>query len=276
LVELEIEELPAYFTAVDARAADAVDIHEDRPGNLLREQHVEVGPLEKAFADAAFVVEETYSCSEVNHAQMERNATLVEWDPRQHQLTIQTVSQVPFYLHLMLQKCLDLEAAQIRVIKPFVGGGFGARVEPLGFEIIASLLARAVGGKVLIAQTREEAFISHRGRPKTDIALKLAADKDGHFLGCNIDVVQAGGAYASYGIVTLLYSGAVINALYEMPASTEIAFSPTRLPAAPCAATARWTAAMPSKAWPTNWRNAWAWIPSSSAGAISCRRRRSR
>ncbi len=226
LVDLEIKELPAYFTAEEARAAGAVDLHEDLPGNLLRDQQYELGAVESGFAEAAFVVDESFVCSEVNHAQMERNATLAEYDPGKDYLTVQTCTQVPFYLHLMLEKCLEMEASRIRVIKPFVGGGFGARVEPLGFEIICSLLARAVGGKVLLPQSREEAFISHRGRPKTNIDLKLAADAEGRIQACAIDVVQAGGAYSSYGIVTLLYSGATISAIYDIPA---IAFNGQRI-----------------------------------------------
>ncbi len=218
LVDLKIKELPAYFSTEESRAASSVDLHEDRPGNLLRDQHYELGELESGFSEAAFKVEESFTCSEVNHAQMERNATIAEYDLNRHHLTIQTCTQVPFYLHLMLEKCLEMEASRIRVIKPFVGGGFGARVEPLGFEIICSLLARAAGGKVLLPQTREEGFISHRGRPKTQIDLKLAADAEGRFQACAIDVVQAGGAYASYGIVTLLYSGASISAIYDIPA----------------------------------------------------------
>ena len=58
-------------------------------------------------------------------------------------LTVQTVSQVGYYLHLMLAHCLEMDSSRIRVIKPFIGGGFGARVEALNFEIITALLARA-------------------------------------------------------------------------------------------------------------------------------------
>ncbi|MDP6173842.1 MAG: molybdopterin-dependent oxidoreductase, partial [Rhodospirillales bacterium] len=155
LVELKIKELPAYYSAKESSKAGTTDIHEDRPGNLLRDQSYSLGEMEKGFADAAFLAEESFTCSEVNHAQMERNATIAEYDPRTHNLTIQTCTQVPYYLHLMLEKTLQMEASRIRVIKPFVGGGFGARVEPLGFEIICSLLAKAVGGKVLLPQTRE-------------------------------------------------------------------------------------------------------------------------
>ena len=84
-----------------------------------------------------------FSCAEINHAQIEPHASLAEYDPLTGRLTVQTVSQVGYYLHLMLARCLEMDSSRIRVIKPFIGGGFGARVEVLNFEIITALLARA-------------------------------------------------------------------------------------------------------------------------------------
>ncbi len=55
----------------------------------------------------------------------------------------------------------------MRVIKPFVGGGFGARVEVLNFEIVTALLARAAAGQGVMELTREENFLTHRARPQT-------------------------------------------------------------------------------------------------------------
>lgn len=218
LIEIEVKELPAYFNSTDARAADAVPLHEDAPDNLLRDQDYELGDLDGEFENSDLIMESNFSCSEVNHMQMELNGSLAEYDEHRGWLTIQTVTQVPYYLHLMLAQCLGIDASRVRVIKPFVGGGFGARVEALNFEIITALLAKSVGGTVRLLQTREECFINHRGRPQTDIWIKLGLKKDGSILACDSKVVQAGGAYASYGIITLLYSGATMNALYDMKA----------------------------------------------------------
>ncbi len=218
LIEVEVRELPGYTTAAEARTADAVAIHDDLPGNLLREQDYELGDLDGGFAEADLVVDGTYVCPEINHMQMELNASLAEFDPYKGALKIQTVTQVPYYLHLMLAQCLDIDPSRVRVIKPFVGGGFGARVEALNFEIITALLAKAAGGKVRLTQTREECFINHRGRQRQDIDLKIGVKKDGTLTACDLKVVQAGGAYASYGIITLLYAGAAMNALYQLPA----------------------------------------------------------
>ena len=142
----------------------------------------------------------------------------MDYDPITGRLTVQTVSQVGYYLHLMLARCLEMDSSRIRVVKPFIGGGFGARVEVLNFEIITALLARAAAGKVLMRLSREETFLTHRARPQTDIKLRLGMRRDGRMTACACEVVQRGGAYAGYGIVTILYAGALLQGLYDIPA----------------------------------------------------------
>jgi len=218
LVELKIGELPAYYTSDAARTADAVLLHDNKPGNVEREVHHQFGDVDLGFATADLVREEVFCCAEINHAQIEPHASLAEFDPLTGRLTVQTVSQVGYYLHLMLARCLDMEPSQIRVIKPFIGGGFGARVEALNFEIVTALLARAATGKVLMELSREETFITHRARPHTDIRLKLGMNKSGRLTACELQAVQRGGAYAGYGIITILYAGSLLHGIYDIPA----------------------------------------------------------
>ena len=68
--------------------------------------------------------------------------------PLRDRLTVHASTQVPHYVHLMLAQILDMDMSRIRVIKPQVGGGFGARSEALNVELIAALLARKIGGCV--------------------------------------------------------------------------------------------------------------------------------
>ncbi len=217
-IELRIRELPAYYDSDAARAEDVVPLHDNKPGNVEREVHHQFGDVEAGFAASDLVREETFSCAEINHAQIEPHASLAEFDPLTRRLTVQTVSQVGYYLHLMLARCLEMDASQIRVIKPFIGGGFGARVEALNFEIVTALLARAAAGKVLMKLSREETFITHRARPHTDIRLKLGMTSQGRMTACELQVVQRGGAYAGYGIITILYAGSLLHGIYDIPA----------------------------------------------------------
>ena len=218
LIELELQKRPAYYRSDDARAPGAVLLHDNKPGNVEREVHHQFGEVNQGFTEADLVREETFCCAEINHAQIEPHASLAEFDPLNGRLTVQTVSQVGYYLHLMLARCLDMDSSRIRVIKPFIGGGFGARVETLNFEIVTALLARASAGKVMMKLTREETFITHRARPQTDIRLKLGMKKNGRITACECEVVQRGGAYAGYGIITILYAGALLHGLYDIPA----------------------------------------------------------
>jgi len=218
LIECELRELPAYYSSADARAAGATLLHDNKPGNIEREVHHLFGDVAAGFAQADLVQEHRIICAEVNHAQIEPHAALAEYDPAQGRLTMQSVTQVGYYLQLMLARCLDLDLSRIRIIKPFVGGGFGARVEVLNFEIITALLARAAAGKVMMQLTREENFLTHRARPQTDVTLKLGMRRNGQITACACEVVQRGGAYAGYGIVTILYAGALLQGIYDIPA----------------------------------------------------------
>ena len=218
LIRMEVRELPAYYDVSKARAPGAIDLHDDRPGNLERDAHQKFGDLAVGFATTNLVREETFDCAEVTHVHMEPHTTLAEYDAERDRIMLHSVTQVPYYVHLMVARCLDMDTSQVRVIKPFVGGGFGARTETLNFEIVACLLARAVGGKVRLKLSREETFLTHRGRPRTLIRLKLGMTRDGRLTGCICEVMQAGGAYGGYGIVTILYAGALLNAIYDIPA----------------------------------------------------------
>ncbi len=218
LIELELRRLPAYYTSEEARAPGATLLHDNKSANLEREVHHEFGNWQEGFATADLVREDKFSCAEVNHAQIEPHACLADYDPITGRLTVQSVSQVGYYLHLMLARCLEMDSSRIRVVKPFVGGGFGARVEVLNFEIITALLARATAGKVIMQLSREETFLTHRARPQTDMKLRIGMRRDGKITACACEVVQRGGAYAGYGIVTILYAGALLQGIYDIPA----------------------------------------------------------
>ena len=217
-IVLELEPLPGYFDANAARAGDALLLHQNKAGNIEREVDHVFGDVDGAMASADFVREASYHYAEVHQAMMEPNATLAQYDPERGRLTLQSVTQVPYYVHLAVARCLRMDESRIRVIKPFVGGGFGHRTETLNFEVIAALLARAAGGTVKLELSREETFLTHRGRPETDVRLKIGLTKAGAITAVDCEVVQRGGAYAGYGLVTILYAGALLHALYRVPA----------------------------------------------------------
>ncbi|HLS56860.1 MAG TPA: molybdopterin cofactor-binding domain-containing protein, partial [Zeimonas sp.] len=218
-IVLDIEPLPAYFSAGDARAPGATLLHDKKAGNVERDVDHTFGDVDAGFAAADLVREHSFHYAEVSHGQIELNAAVASYEPERDRLTTHSVTQVPYYLHLTLAQCLGMDSSRIRVVKPFVGGGFGHRVEPLNFEMVTAALARAAGGTVRIEQSREDSFLTHRGRPETDIRLRIGMKKNGEITAVDCEIVQRGGAYGGYGLVTILYAGALLHAIYRIGAA---------------------------------------------------------
>ena len=222
LVDVEYEVLPAYFDPEESMKAETNLIHDNKPHNTEKDYHHVFGDPEKGFAEADHVAQARFIANEVTHAAMEPHSTLAAFETDPHtgkpgRLTVWSSTQVPYYLQHKLSLVLEMPMAQIRVIKPLVGGGFGGKSEVIPLEIIAAVAARKANAPVKITYTREEVFWAHRGRPRTIIDLKTGAKNDGRLTAVKARVVQDGGAYCSYGVVTILYSGALLGALYDIP-----------------------------------------------------------
>jgi 4-hydroxybenzoyl-CoA reductase subunit alpha len=222
LIEVEYDQLPAWFDPEDSMKAEKDWIHPQRPNNIEKDYHHVFGDPDKGFAEADVVMEHRYIAGEVTHAAMEPHCTLASFEidsqtGQPGRLTVWSSTQVPYYLQHKLSIVLELPMQQIRVIKPLVGGGFGGKSEVIPLEIIAAVAARKAKAPVKITYTREEVFWAHRGRPRTIIDMKIGAKKDGHLTAVAAKVIQDGGAYCSYGVVTILYSGALLGALYDIP-----------------------------------------------------------
>src|SRR5262247_955302 len=216
LIKLTVRELPAYYTSQTALAPDAVTLHTRKPRNIERDVQFELGSVELGFADADLVREGSYNCAEVCQNQMEMHAAVADYDPGRDRMTVHASTQVPYYVHLSLSQILGMDMSRIRVVKPHVGGGFGCRTETLNVELIAALLARKANAIVRMVTTREETFITHRGRPETDIKLKIGMRKDGRITAIECDCDQRGGAHSGYGVVTILYAGSMLYAIYDL------------------------------------------------------------
>ena len=218
VIKFEYKELPGYFKSKEAMAEGAADLHEHRPGNIEREVDFELGEVDAGLAESDFILEETFNCAEICQVQSEPHAAIAEFDVERQFMTVRASTQVPYYDHLMLAKVLKMDESKIRMIKPFVGGGFGCRTESLNITLICALAARAARGTVRIVASREETFITHRGRPETDIDMKIGVKKNGIITAVDYTAIQRGGAYSGYGVVTILYSGGLLFGMYDLQA----------------------------------------------------------
>lgn len=213
-IDVVYELLPAYLDASKAIDHPAVLIHEDKPNNIEREYHHHFGDVEEGFRKSDLVRTDSFYCPRVTHAAMEPHSTVAIYEAGK--LTVWSSTQTPYYLHRTLSLVLQLPMSRIRVIKPLVGGGFGGKDEPLGHEICAAALAIKAGRPVKLTVNREEVFYIHRGRPGQSVDLKTGFTKDGRITAVACKTVQDGGAFCSYGVVTLLYSGALLGAIYDI------------------------------------------------------------
>jgi 4-hydroxybenzoyl-CoA reductase subunit alpha len=222
LIDIDYEVLPAYFDPEQSMKAETDLIHDNKSHNIEKDYHHVFGDPEKGFAEADQVAEARFIANEVTHAAVEPHSTLAAFEIDPHtgkpgRLIVWSSTQVPYYLQHKLSLVLEMPMAQIRVIKPLVGGGFGGKSEVIPLEIIAAIASRKAKAPVKITYTREEVFWAHRGRPRTIIDLKTGVKNDGRITAVKARVVQDGGAYCSYGVVTILYSGALLGALYDIP-----------------------------------------------------------
>ena len=182
--------------------------------NIHKKAELRFGNQKEALENSSLVVKNDFTFQGLNHGFTEPHASTAFWD--ENGLTIITATQVPHYLHKYLAKVLGEPMSRIRVIKPYVGGGFGGKSDPFPHEIIVSYLAKITGRPVKVKLTREEVFLTNHGRHPTRISMSLGLNEDGSFNTIDTDIVIDGGAYGSFGVVTAYYNGVLLQAPYKL------------------------------------------------------------
>jgi 4-hydroxybenzoyl-CoA reductase subunit alpha len=220
LIEVEFEALPAVFDPEAAMAPGAPVIHPENAryaGNINTRVEWHFGDVAQGFAEAEHVREQRFVGNRTYQSPMEPHAALAQWEPHGHRLTLWASTQTPHYLHHMISRTLDIPMGNIRIIRPTVGGGFGAKAEATPLDFCAAILARQTGRPVLMEYSREEMYRHFRGRHKQYIDLKIGVRRDGSITAVEQRVVLDGGAYTSFGVITSYYAGSMLPTLYKMP-----------------------------------------------------------
>ena len=161
LIEVEYEELPGAFSVDESLAAGAPVIHQAHPNNISLERKIDYGDLDQAFADSDLILDNDFTVHAVNHAYMEPCSCVAEYD-HDGRLTIWTSTQTPYFVQCLLAQTLGMRENDIRVIKPFVGGGFGGKMELRKWEFAAAFMARETGRPVKFTLTRSEELATGR------------------------------------------------------------------------------------------------------------------
>lgn len=193
LVKISYEPLPFVQHPRDAAQPGAPIIHEDlgsyshdamihpEPGtNIVHRYRLTRGDVEQAFREATLVVENEYWVPWIAHVQLEPHGAVAKWDGET--LTIWSSSQSPFFIRETAAHLFDISPARVRVMIPYVGGGFGGKSD-VTIEPLLALAARAVAGlPVQLILTREEAFFGTVVGRGAWGRIKTAVDKDGMLL----------------------------------------------------------------------------------------------
>jgi xanthine dehydrogenase molybdenum-binding subunit len=200
LVKVEYEELPAVLSmdsAMDMFAKDSsAEIHAGT-GNLLEENFFEYGSTEKGFAQADMVFEHEFRTPIVQHCPIETHIARAYFEDS-GRLVVHSATQVPFHLRRILSDALDRPIGDIRVLKTYVGGGFGSK-EDVTLEPITAMLCIKSNRPVQVEFTREENMISTRTRHSTIIKLKTGITKVGKITARTMEILSNTGAYAAHG-----------------------------------------------------------------------------
>ena len=238
LIDVVYEMLPALLDPAEALRRTDVIIHDEtdrlrKKGNVSKHVKLDFGDVEQGFEDADVVVSDEYFFEGTTHAPIEPHCAVAEWAPpveappaTKGRLTLWSSTQVPHYLHRALARVLELDASQIRVVQPALGGAFGGKSEPFDLEFVVCQLAMKSGRPVKLLYTREEVFYAHRGRHPMRMHFSCGAKKDGRITAVRSKILIDGGAHSSFGLVTTYYAGQLLTGPYEFGS---YAFDSTRV-----------------------------------------------
>ncbi|MEW5912148.1 MAG: molybdopterin cofactor-binding domain-containing protein [Thermodesulfobacteriota bacterium] len=216
LIEVEYEPLPAVLSVEQALAEDAPIIHELFPNNLCAEVHQEFGDVAAAFAKCDLIRGGRMVNKMQDGAFLEPNACIAEFDQRGN-LTLYSSTQSVHYVQRTVAMVLGLNMSQVRVVKPYVGGGFGPKAAATPLELNACFLAQRTGRPVKMGYTREQVFLFSRARHQFFHEMKIGVAKDGTMLALEHRCTLDGGAYSSFGIATVYYAGSLLGGPYKLP-----------------------------------------------------------
>ncbi|MEG6584670.1 xanthine dehydrogenase subunit XdhA [Dendrosporobacter sp. 1207_IL3150] len=216
LIKVEYDEYPSVLTLSDALDESAVEIHQGS-NNIIKTTSYKFGELEQSFVECDYILEGQYKTSIVQHCAMENHSAFAYTDQR-GRIIIYSSTQIPHICRRIVGQALGMPWGMIRVVKPYVGGGFGSKQDVIVEPIAAFLSTKVAGRPVKLELTREETFIATRTRHAMEYTLKSGVAKDGTLLARKANIFSINGAYASHGHSIASKCAATIRVQYKQPA----------------------------------------------------------
>ena len=197
-------------------------IRNDRMRNIVSSGVSEVGDLEAAFAEADVVIERTYHTCANEQAMMETFQAFAEIDAH-GRISVTASTQVPFHVRRMVAAALDIPQARVRVVKPRIGGGFGAKQSGCN-EIFCAFVTYKTGRPSKIVYTREETNTASNARHEMQLKVRLGARRDGTFTAIDLYALSNQGAYGEHGPTTIGLAGHKSLPLYNRVMASRFAY----------------------------------------------------
>ena len=219
-ITVAYEEFPVVTTVDQAMAPGAPVIHDEAPGNIMKHHGFEAGPekfdeaLKETEAEPGIQkFEGTYELQSVQHTHIEPAVSFAYMDAGR--IVVVSSTQIPFIVRRVVAQALGLEWGKVRVVKPYLGGGFGNKQDVL-YEPLNAFLCQCVGGRcVKLELSREEVFFSTRCRHAEKFHFTTWVRKDGRFVLRKMEQYANQGAYASHGHAIAANGGNEFKQLYH-------------------------------------------------------------
>ncbi|MGH9115867.1 MAG: molybdopterin-dependent oxidoreductase [Acidimicrobiales bacterium] len=216
-IDVDYEPLPGVFDPEAAMAEGAPQLHPGAERNVVAHNRVAAGDIEAGFAAADHVFEDRFVTSRQCHACMEPHAVVADYDAS-GRVTLHVSSQSTFFDRFGLMGALGLPANKIRIVSPYLGGGFGSKSETFSIYVVAIVASRNLGRPVKMFHSRDEEFTSSRTRHPEIIELRTGVKSDGIITARSARVILDNGAYTSYGPGVSLTQSMLAGAVYRIPA----------------------------------------------------------
>ena len=216
LVKVEYEEYAPLLTVEDAMAEGASRLHDEKPGNVIAHSSFVVGEgtYGEAVKEEGLVeIEKDYRTQSVQHCHIETPISFAYME--KGRIIVTTSTQIPHIVRRVISQALGLPMGRIRVIKPYIGGGFGNKQDVL-YEPLNAFLTTQVGGRgVRMEISREETLGCTRVRHAIEFKVKAAARKDGTLVARKLEAYSNQGGYASHAHAIVANSSNEFKQIYK-------------------------------------------------------------
>lgn len=197
-LKVEYEEYPFVLDVQEAMADGAPCLHEKYPGNVLGHSSIRKGNLEEAIKEPGLIkIDQWYDTPVVQHCHIENHICFASME--NGKISVVSSTQIPHIVRRVVGQALGVPWGSVRIIKPYIGGGFGNKQDAL-YEPLCAYLSKVVGGRLVkLDVTREETFVSNRTRHAIRSHIISWVRPDGTFAARKLECFSNQGAYASHG-----------------------------------------------------------------------------